>query len=66
MLVSAITQLFVILVSIAIAFWSLQAVKWDVILKSTSPTKARMLVVVLALVLGYWLARFIIEYASLF
>jgi uncharacterized integral membrane protein (TIGR02327 family) len=53
-------------VSIAIAFWSLQAVKWDVILKSTSPMKAKMLVVVLALVLGYWLAQFIFEYASLF
>lgn len=66
MLISAITQLFVILVSIAIAFWSLQAVKWEVILKSTTPTQAKMLVVVLSLILGYWLAQFILEYASLF
>lgn len=66
MLVSAISQFFVILVSISLVWWSLQAVRWDVFLKSSQSPQAKMLQVLLSIVLGYELARFIMEYSSLF
>jgi uncharacterized integral membrane protein (TIGR02327 family) len=65
-MVSAITQFFVIITCIAFAWWCLQVVRWDIFLKSTLSSQAKMLQVILSIILGYELARFILEYASLF
>jgi uncharacterized integral membrane protein (TIGR02327 family) len=65
-MVSAITQLFVIIGCIVLAYWTLQVVKWDVFLKTTATSQAKMLQVILSIILGYELARFIMDYSSLF
>jgi uncharacterized integral membrane protein (TIGR02327 family) len=66
MLVSAISQFFVILVSIGLSWWALQAVRWEMFLKSTVTTQAKLLQIILSIIVGYELAHFIMEYASLF
>jgi uncharacterized integral membrane protein (TIGR02327 family) len=66
MMVSAISQFFVILSSIALSFWCLQAIRFDVFFKTTHVSQAKGLHILLSIVLGYELARFIMEMSSLF
>ncbi|WP_318245303.1 DUF1146 family protein [Paenibacillus gallinarum] len=49
---------------IAIAWWSLQHLKLDLIVKHPKSAPARMLQLLLAIVLGHFVSKFVIEYLS--
>lgn len=49
---------------IAIAWWSLQHLKLDLIVKHPKSPQARMLQLLLAIVLGHFVSDFVLEYLS--
>ena len=61
---TALFSLFILLVSVLIAWYALQAVRWDVFLKDSKSRPAAVLRLLLAVALGYQLARFVNEYLT--
>ncbi len=59
-----IAQIALVLVCVALAWWALQNVRWDLFLKHPSSPQAKTLLILLSLVIGYEAARFIFEYFS--
>jgi uncharacterized integral membrane protein (TIGR02327 family) len=59
----AIAYLIVILLGILLAWWALQAFRFDIFVKEPKSLKARVLQLIFAVVLGYNLARFLLDYA---
>lgn len=51
------------LLCIAFVWWILQAVRFDVFMKSSNNFQVRGLQMVLAIVLGYMLGKFFMDYA---
>ncbi len=62
--VSGLIQITVTLVCMTAAWWALQSVRFDLWLKSVRSPQAIMLQIILAIVLGYQLARFLYDYAN--
>lgn len=59
----AIAYLIVILACILLAWWALQAFRFDVFVKDPKSLKARVLQLLVAVVIGYNVARFLLDYA---
>lgn len=60
---SGLFNIIVTLISIGLAWWCLQMVNFDVFLKNAKSGQAKVLHLILAVVLGYQFAKFIIDYA---
>lgn len=60
---SAMFNIVVVIFCIGVCWWALQSVRFDVFLKQPDQMRAKILQIVLAIVLGYQLGRFIIEYS---
>ncbi|MFC5985524.1 DUF1146 family protein [Marinicrinis lubricantis] len=52
------------LISIALCWWCLQTFRFDLFVKQPKSGQAKMLQVILAVILGYQLAQFILSYAE--
>lgn len=61
--VSALFNILVVLASIGFSWWALQSFRFDVFLKSPGLPQAKILQLILSVILGYHLGKFIIEYA---
>ncbi|MGB8956981.1 MAG: DUF1146 domain-containing protein [Tumebacillaceae bacterium] len=59
---TALFSLFILLVSVLIAWYALQVVRWDVFLKDAKSRPAAVLRLLIAVALGYQLAKFVNEY----
>lgn len=62
--VYAVIDIVVVLASIAAAWWALQQVRWEALLKDPASPRSKWLIVMLAAVLGYQFARFILDYMA--
>lgn len=62
--VSALTAIVVCLVCICLAFWALQNLKLDLLIRQPKGPQGKLLQLLLAIVLGKFVADFIIEYLS--
>ncbi|WP_054951203.1 DUF1146 family protein [Numidum massiliense] len=60
--VSAIVNITLTLVCIGVSWWALQSVRFDLFLANTKGAKAKTLMIVLSIVLGHGLARFLVDY----
>lgn len=60
--VQGLFSIIVVLLSILFVWMLLSEVKWDTFFKNPVSPKARMLQIVIAVVLGYWLGSFILQY----
>lgn len=63
----AYTSLLAITISIfciAITWWSLQALKFDKLMNRPKGSQAKALQIILSVVIGYQLAKFLIDYLS--
>ncbi|REE91468.1 putative integral membrane protein (TIGR02327 family) [Paenibacillus taihuensis] len=58
----AIINIFVEICSIALAWFAIQELKLDAILKRPRSAQARLLQIMLAIVLGHAFARFVLDY----
>lgn len=58
----AIAYMIVILASILLTWWALQAFRFDIFLREPRSFKARVLQLIIAVVIGYNLARFLMDY----
>ncbi|KEO83325.1 DUF1146 family protein [Tumebacillus flagellatus] len=54
-----------LLVGVLIAWYSLQAVRWDVFLKKPKGRPAAVLRLLISIALGYFLMKFVSDYISL-
>ena len=59
---TALFSLIILLVSVLIAWYALQVVRWDVFLKDAKIRPAAVLRLLIAVALGYQLAQFVNEY----
>lgn len=59
----AIAYMVVLLASILLTWWALQAFRFDIFLREPRSFKARVFQLIIAVVIGYNLARFLLEYA---
>jgi|HigsolmetaAR203D_1030402.scaffolds.fasta_scaffold38444_2 conserved hypothetical integral membrane protein len=59
----AIAYLIVILAGILLAWWALQAFRFDMFVREPKSLKARVLQLLVAVVIGYNVARFLLDYA---
>lgn len=59
---NALFSVFILLFSVLTAWYSLQVVRWDVFLKNPKSRPAAVLRLLIAIVLGYQLAKFVNEY----
>jgi len=58
----AIAYMVVILASIMLTWWAMQAFRFDVFLREPRSFRARVLQLIVAVVIGYNLARFLMDY----
>ena len=61
---TALYSLFILLVSVLIAWYALQVVRWDVFLKDAKSRPAAVLRLLIAVAHGYQLAKFVNEYLT--
>lgn len=59
---TALFSLIILLVSVLIAWYAMQVVRWDVFLKDAKSRPAAVLRLLIAVALGYQLAQFVNEY----
>lgn len=59
----AIAYLIVLLACILLAWWALTAFRLDAFLREPKSLRARMLQLIIAVVIGYNLAKFLMDYA---
>lgn len=60
---SGLFNIIVTLLSIGLAWWCMQMINFDVLLKNARSGQAKVLQVILSVVVGYTFAKFIIDYA---
>lgn len=58
----ALLNMVLTLVSIVVCWWALQCVKFDLFLRQADGAQAKLLQLLLAIFLGYTIARFFIDY----
>lgn len=61
---SGLIQIILSLMCISVSWWALRTVRFDLWLKSVRSPQAVMLQMILSVVLGYQLARFLYDYAN--
>lgn len=59
---SGVLNIVLVLVCIALAWWSLQSFRFDLFLKNPKGAQAKMLLILLSIALGYGVASFFIAY----
>ncbi|MDF2813928.1 MAG: hypothetical protein K0Q81_128 [Paenibacillus sp.] len=59
---SGLTYITIVLISIFVSWWSLQQFRFDLFLKQPKSAPAKVLQILLSIVLGYEVARFVIDY----
>ncbi|HEX7058123.1 MAG TPA: DUF1146 family protein [Bacilli bacterium] len=59
---NAIIGIVVVLICMVAVWWALQQVRWEVFLKNAKSPQAKGLQMILTIILGYELARFIMDY----
>lgn len=59
---SSLLYITIVLVCIALAWWALQAFRLDVFMRQPKSAQAKLLQMMLAVALGYGIAKFIIDY----
>ncbi|MDF2669355.1 MAG: hypothetical protein K0R67_1661 [Paenibacillus sp.] len=59
---SGLAYITVVLISIFVSWWSLQQFRFDLFLKQPKSAPAKVLQILLSVVLGHGVARFIIDY----
>ncbi|MEF3305132.1 DUF1146 family protein [Paenibacillus sp. GYB003] len=59
---TGLVSILVVLLSIALSWWALQQFRFDLFLKQPKSAPAKMLQVLLSVVLGYQVARFVLDY----
>jgi uncharacterized integral membrane protein (TIGR02327 family) len=57
-------NIFISLVSIALAWWALQVFRFDLFLADPRGARAKVLQMILSIVLGYQLSRFFVDYLN--
>ncbi len=60
--IAGMIQIMVVVVCIAVAWWALQSFRIDLFLKHPASAQAKLLQILLSVVLGYQLGKFIIDY----
>lgn len=60
--VGGLTAIIVSLVSIAVAFWALQNLKLDLVVRNPKGPQGKLLQLLLAVVLGHFVASFVLDY----
>lgn len=60
--ISGLFNITVTILSIGLSWWCLQMVNFDVLLKNAKSGQAKVLQIILSVVLGHQLARFMIDY----
>lgn len=60
---SGLFNIIVTLICIGLSWWCVQIINFDVLFKNVKSVQSRLLQVILAVVIGYTLAKFIIDYA---
>ncbi len=60
--ISGLFNISVTILSIGLAWWCLQMVNFDVLLKNAKSGQAKVLQIILSVVLGHQLGRFMIDY----
>lgn len=61
---TALFSMVILLVSVLIAWYALQVVRWDIFLKDAKSRPAAVLRLLIAVALGYQLAKFVNEYLT--
>lgn len=61
---SALLGIAVIIICIALAWWALQIFRFDLFTHNPNSPQARTLQIILAIVLGYFLALFFLDFLS--
>jgi uncharacterized integral membrane protein (TIGR02327 family) len=56
-------HVFITLVCIAVSWWCIQAIRWDVFFHQPKSARAILLQILLSVVLGYEAAAFLINYS---
>jgi uncharacterized integral membrane protein (TIGR02327 family) len=59
---SGLVNIMIVLMAIFFSWWSLQQFRFDLFLKNPKSVPGKMLQVLLSIVLGYEVARFVIDY----
>lgn len=59
---SGLAYITIVLISIFVSWWCLQQFRFDLFLKQPKSAPAKVLQIILSIVLGYEVARFIIDY----
>mgnify|MGYP001385165018 CR=1 FL=1 len=62
--IAGIFSIFVVLVCIALSWWALQSLRIDVFLRHPSGAQAKALQILLAIALGYQVAKFFFDYLN--
>ncbi|HSU79290.1 MAG TPA: DUF1146 family protein [Candidatus Angelobacter sp.] len=57
-------NLFVHLVVLIITWWAIQAVKWDVFLRTPSQLRAKVVMILVTITISYPVASFLINYLN--
>jgi uncharacterized integral membrane protein (TIGR02327 family) len=60
--ISGMFNIVVTLLSIGITWWCLQIINFDVLMKNAKSGQSKILQIILSIVLGYNLAKFVIDY----
>jgi uncharacterized integral membrane protein (TIGR02327 family) len=61
---TAIVNIVLTLAGIALCWWALQSVKFDLFLSNPQGVQAKVLIIVLSIVLGHGITRFLSDYAG--
>lgn len=61
---TAVINIILTLVGIAVSWWALQSLRIDVFLANPSGARAKTLLILLSIVLGHGIARFLSDYAG--
>lgn len=61
---TAVINIVLTLMGIALSWWALQCVRWDVFLANPKGAKAKALMIILSIVIGHGIARFLSDYAG--
>lgn len=60
--ISGVVNIVITILCIWAAWWAMQSFRFDVFLRDPKGSKAKMLMILLSIVLGHGVARFIIDY----
>ncbi|MEB3102501.1 DUF1146 family protein [Ferviditalea candida] len=60
--INGLYSIIIVLVCIAVSWWSVQSIRLDLFLKNPRSGQAKLLQIIISLIAGYEVAKFIIDY----